>query len=236
MEAVSALSAIGKLWELLNKLLGIQEVRRKALFDELLKPTFEAFQDVHMAYRSIFLSLLEGVDEMKKPGEFWIDADADELPVLEAAAKGLTVRHSYESLINQARKLREESHSLRFSLRSSVSSLLVIFSRQPERRYLLALALYFIDEEQVPTRPQELDHGMDSLIEQSGSSYLATPSMRLIWKLESSIGDRELFRQSVQSALRDLDRKYFLVASAFNELKYSIISNASAAEITFKKA
>jgi len=60
--------------------------------------------------------------------------------------------------------------------------------------------------------------------------------MRLIWKLESSIGDRELFRQSVQSALRDLDRKYFLVASAFNELKYSIISNASAAEITFKKA
>jgi len=236
MEPVSALSAVGKLWELLNKLLGIQEVRRKALFEELLKPTFEEFQDVHQAYRTIFLSLRAGIDSMRKPGESWKEADAAEMPVLEAATKGKTTSLSYESLIEQAKTLREESHSLRYGLRSGVSSMLQVFTRSPERRYLLALALYFVDEGQVPTRPQELDHGMESLIEESSSSYLPTPSMRLISKLESAMTDRDVFRRTVDTALQDLDRKYFLVAAAFTELKYSIISNASAAEVAFKKA
>ena len=114
--------------------------------------------------------------------------------------------------------------------------MLQVFTRPAERRYLLALALYFVDEGQVPTRPQDLDHGMDNLIEESSSSYLPTPSMRLISKLESAKTDRELFRKTVDSALQDLDQKYFLVAAAFTELKYSIITNASAAELSFKKA
>lgn len=236
MEPVSALSAVSKLWELLNKLLGIQEVRRKALFEELLKPTFEEFQDVHQAYRAIFLGLRDGIDSMKNPGESWKEAAAAEMPVLEAAAKGNTTSLSFESLIEQAKTLREESHSLRFGLRSGVSSMLQVFTRPAERRYLLALALYFVDEGQVPTRPQDLDDGMDSLIEESSSSYLPTPSMRLIWKLESAITNRELFRKTVDFALQDLDRKYFLVAAAFTELKYSVIANASATEVAFKKA
>ena len=236
MEPVSALTAISKLWELVNKLLGIQEIRRKTLFEELLKPTFEEFQDVHQAYRAIFLGLRSGIDSMRAPGDSWKEAAADEVPVLEAAAKGKIVSYSFESLIEQAKTLREDSHSLRYALRSGVSSMLQVFTRPAERRYLLALALYFVDEGQVPTRPQDLDNGMDSLIEESSSSYLPTPSMRLISKLESAKANRDLFRQTVDSALQDLDRKYFLVTAAFTELKYSIITNASAAELTFKKA
>lgn len=236
MEPISTVTAVGKLWELVNKLLGIREIRRKTLFDELLKPTFESFQDIHHAYREIFLAIRSGIDSMKAPGDSWVEANAKEVPLLEAAAKGITISHSYESLIDQAKSLREESHSLRFGLRSGVSSLLELFARPAERRYLLALALYFVDEEQVPTRPQELDHGMDSLIEQSSSSYMPTPSMRLISKLEGAKGNRELFRKTVDTALQELDRKYFLVAAAFTELKYSLITNAAAAELTFKKA
>jgi hypothetical protein len=223
------------IYELLEKLLLIREIRRKKLFDEFIKPTFDNFLDVHQAYRQIFFVIRDGIASSRTADEKWSIVVARGMTIDEAIESHSTLKTSYAALIQQVNELREDSDQLRNDLRSSTSNLLKLFDKPEEQRFLVALATYFIDESDHPSEtPQSLDFVIGGIIEDSSASYLPTPSKRLIWDLERAIDDRKALDEVVTTALERLDKRYFLVMGAYTELRYVIVSNSAASDVVFK--
>lgn len=218
MEPISASAAAAAAYKLIIDFVTGREKRRVRLFNGLIAPAYVAFQEVHKEYQRIFRALQE---------EPQTHTENDELNSLSDRRK----------LIEQANRLRSDSNDLRWALRANCQQLLTLFKHEEEKRFLVALALYFIDHEvgDRPSRPEELDYGWSLLVRDKGSDGLPSPSMNLISHLNNKIYDDAAFRQEVSGTLTRLDERSSLVSSSFTHLKFVILSITSASGASAKE-
>ncbi|HEX4960417.1 MAG TPA: hypothetical protein VF173_06235 [Thermoanaerobaculia bacterium] len=197
---VTLVAPIKAFVDLLTKLLGAEPKRRKARFDELVRPLHDSFQEVHADY-STLLRQFERRLPLKAGDEEWLVFDRD-VPVYEPEAIEIT-----RSVTQEFAKKREDLEGIRDYLRGSAHVVLAEATDAEERRYLYSLLVYFLPDDHRPHQDDEaLDREIRAILEMGGESAMNTPTSRLLREIRG-VTDPEEVRSAVQRSIDRLNQR-----------------------------
>lgn len=198
MEPISV--SIAKIFELLIKLVESRNKRRKKIFSEILQPAFEQLQQINLFYRKLFLDSIRALPP---------DSDYADWEVREVKRK----------LIEG----REEGSVIRDQLRNNTTDLLKSVPGEKEKRFLVTVMFYFLEE------PSSLDNNVqcDRMIERietvGGITAVQTPASYVSAYIERKNTAAEL-RTVFEGVLKGLETKFRNVNRAFMSVKLDVVS------------
>jgi hypothetical protein len=205
---VTIVAPIKAFVDLLVKLLGAGPRRRKARFDELIRPLHDSFQEVHADYSSL-LRQFERRLPVKARDEEWLTF-GHHAPIYEPEAKEIM-----RSEIRELEKNREEREGVRDCLRNNAHVVLAAIEGAEERRYLYSLLVYFLPDDHRPHRDDEaLDMEIRIILEKGGISAMNTPTSRLLGEI-IGVSDPEAVRSAAQRSIDRLNQRCSDVLRAY---------------------
>ena len=207
--------------ELLARLLGGAPKRRKARFDELIRPLHDGFQEVHADY-SALLRQFERRLPTKVREEDWLTFDR------EGTASKPEALEIANNETRQFAKRREDREGIRDYLRQNAQAILAEAKGDEERRYLYSLLVYFLSDDYRPHQDDEaLDRSVNAILESGGISAMNTPTSRLLKEIRG-VTDPEEIRNAVQRSIDRLNQRCSDVLRAYVALVKAVTTEQSA--------
>src|ERR1700736_977235 len=192
-------SAISKIVELLIKLVESRNKRREKIFSQILQPTFERLEEVNLFYRKLFQDSIKALPSDSVGGDW-------------------EIREVERKLIDG----REEGSVIRDQLRDNATEFLKSVSGQKEKRFLITVIFYFLEE------PISLDNDMrcDRVIERietaGGIFALGSPATYVSSYIEKKMDVGEL-KTAFKGVLKALEAKFRDVNRTFTSLKFDVL-------------
>jgi len=216
------IEAVKMIYELLSRLIRIKYERRRKIFDDILKPISEKFILVNAEYRTMFNATLDKIPlHYDKDKTHWFLPNGE--IVQEDNSK---LGQHIQILKNEFLTKRSEREHIRDELRYRAHTILAAVKGQEERRFLLALLYYFLEDGPSPDSNQSLDTMIEVVLEEGGNSALRTPSARLALDIENTNNPTEL-RRLFSNAVTNLDQRFAVVCCRFAELQLAIINETA---------
>jgi hypothetical protein len=211
--------SIKSLFELLARLVSIKYERRRRIFDEVLAPLYDKFLKVDVEYVEMFNSTLK-----KIPSQFIGNSWDIEGKIVDTDSIEFT-RH-IRSLKDDFLEKRAQREGFRDTLRAEASTILSAVGHEEERRFLLALLYYFLDEGYSQYSDNLLNSSSERIIKEGGNTALPTPSEHLAAEMRKSNNPNEL-RNLLIEAITNLNQSSVVVSRKFIELKLTIINETA---------
>ena len=187
--------------------------RRRDYFDKLLKPLFEAFQDIHEFYNSLFL------ETRNKCVALMIE----NTPLLSSEPElSLEALQKLENIKDEFLQLRTKDEALRDSLRQDAKEDLQNIKWLEEQRFLVSLIYYFLGIRGIAPTENTIDYDIRAVIEKGGIPHWETPSTRLYLDIRKSY-DLNFIIEKLDESRTDLNQKYMNVRRQFRIVENTIL-------------
>lgn len=222
-EVKTTIASVKGLIDLLSRLIGAQQSRRQARFNELIRPLHDKFQEVQLDYSTIMRNLSNGLprktdDQESILGDIFQGSNL-ELMTPKQAKRAIKVQ------ISRYQKDRQQQEAVRDMLRHQAGEILRALKDKRERRYVYSIISYFHEHSHRDFR--NLDH-MDSDIERiiaiGGDRFLETPSRKLLNEIRDQ-EDPDFIQQRVTYSIYELNQRFSDVAKTYTELLCNVIDN-----------
>jgi hypothetical protein len=209
-------AAIKTIYDLLEKLITGQGERRKALFKEVINPLFDQLLTVHDDYHQMFLKSSRAIPyrvgiNWEIPGKTpFIGSNSD----AEVQERIFQIKRDF----SEWRKVRE---AIRDKVRVDAADFLKAVKGKEEQRFLFSIVLYFLEDNRSQNNDSSIDQRIASVLAQSGTTALDTPSSRVdlaIWNEQ----DVDKLKEVFEGARRDLNERFTYSCRRFNEVRIAI--------------
>ncbi len=203
------------LFDLLLELLRVRDKRRRDVFEQLLEPAYANFLEVHAAYNELFLATERS---------FPVPLDDDRCLIRPDEEYGIVggerCQHQVAKTKEEFRRAREKNEWIRDGLRGQAQLLLKAAPYPEEKRFLMSMVLYFLEEKRIGV--DDLIDGTIKLVEEKGGkAVLDSPSYRLLIELTKSTNLSEM-RGLVETARHELNQRYSDVSGYFILAKMAV--------------
>ena len=193
-------STISNIFELLLKLLQVRNKRRREIFTDILQPIFERLEQVNLFYRKLFLDSIKALPS-------------------DGASGAWEISEVKRRLIER----REEGSEIRDQLRIYATELLKAVEGKKEKRFLVTVMFYFLEESSGLEDDSDCDWWIDEIEKVGGKIALRTPARYASAYIERKTDAAEL-KKAFEGVLKALERKLQNVNRAFIALKLDVLS------------
>ena len=203
------------LYKLINDLLTRKGRRIREVFTSLISPIYDRFVSIHLKYRDLFTETMERFPVLMTKKR-WKTKQGDVYELDDPRIRAM-IEETKEIFFTDRKK---EMH-IRDWLRRDSQSLLLCVKQKEEKRFLYLLINYFVRDGMDDKDPVWwLDAKIAKIEEVGGFTFFSSPSLALGYRLKSAKDPGQV----VNSALDDLDNRFFLVSDAYVKLKYCVLN------------
>jgi hypothetical protein len=203
----ATVSSVKGFVELVERLINAPSIRRKARFEEFIRPIHEQLQAVHLDYSDVLRELQLSMPE---------DPESDDVKPEQVEA--------YKKRFEEARSKQE---SVRNMLRINADSIFEVLKEHGERRYLYCSLIYFLPDDH---RPFESDTSLDSqiseVLQKGGRTVLNTPTSKVSLAIKNT-NNPIIIRQAVAEAIDSLNMRLSDAARAYAKLQFEITQHST---------
>jgi hypothetical protein len=179
--------------------------RRREFFDELLKPLFDSFEEVHGFYNNLNLQTRGSVVELASQD------NGDESLKIEQMT---TMRKLKESFLQR----RRQDEFLRDALRRDGQGMFTAIKWPEERRFLASVAYYFLGSEGIAPSDEYVDRNVQEVLERGGDRCWDTPSTRLYKAIQDEHSIDRL-TQLLDESRNSLNQSYMNVRRHYRQVQ-----------------
>lgn len=207
-----------KILELVKQLLEIQSKHRREVFTQILEPLFVQVEKVHSFYEQLCCNASQSLPYKDEDGS-WQVRDKNRSKFLSAA-----IDEYVEKVKQDFADGREQNCYVRDEVRVNAKELLSAVVEVPEKRFLLAVIYYFLEEAFSVDSDERLDEWIKRIDEMDSLHALETPASHLVNYVRSKQDPIELTR-IFQGAQNGLANKFQIVSQAFIKLKLDVLQS-----------
>jgi hypothetical protein len=205
---LKALDTVTKLLPFLKTFTG---ERRRDYFEKLLKPLYEAVEDVHDFYNDLFLSTRNKLIHLKRTS------------ILSRHPEySIEVLQELEEIKTEFLNLRRKDEGLRDSLRQDAQEDFTRIQWVEEKRCLTSIIYYFLGEGGIAPDDTDLDNEIEEVIQQGGTRYWDTPSIRLYLDIQDSRNPEEIV-EKIDDAREKLNQRYMNIRKQYRRVQNVLV-------------
>lgn len=205
------LTSLETIFGLLQELKRFTGESRRDYHDRLITPLFASLDEVHDSYCDLFLQLRHWIgercgDPMSCPSTTLWDLERD-----------ANFERSFREVKEQFCRLRRTDERLRDALRADAQMLLIRIRWEEERRFLVLLCHYFLQQGPIAPTREQLDEEIQCVLRDGGLGCWDPPSQVFYERL---VGLKDILPtvRLLDSARCDLNQRYMNVRLAYKRL------------------
>jgi hypothetical protein len=205
-----ALDTIIKLLPYLKSFTG---ERRKDYFDKLLKPLYEAVEDVHDFYNDLFLGTRKKLIDLKVKQISFFSSDPE---------YSIDALKELEKIKTEFLDLRREDEILRYGLRQDAQEDFTKIQWIEEKRCLTSIIYYFLGEGSITPEDSDIDSDIEEVDQQGGIRYWNTPSISLYHDIQN-LKDPEEILQKIDDARNELNQRFMNIRKQYRKVQNVLV-------------
>lgn len=206
---------VALIWKLISKIPSWTGERRQQYFSEVIEPCFRALEQVQETYNKLNLDCRNQIVDLSV-----VVQEAGQLG--HSSTLSIRQKSHLQKIKREFIRKRQQDEYLRDGLRHDARQIFNSINWTEERRFLAAVAYYFLTSRRIVPRDQDLDRDIEGIMTYGGDRRWDTPSTALYFEIENEV-DLDKLLEILDSARNALNQRFVYVREHFNRIQNNVL-------------